>query len=81
MFKGQSSCFKYIYVPTNNISSWSASNRRTIFTRRADTEHRKVSDIPRRNLKTNGFQNRRAAVRATVNLSKEECIKVVPPLL
>jgi hypothetical protein len=52
----------------------------TIFTRRADIEQRKVSDIPSRNMKTNSFQKRRAGFRATVNWSKEESIKVMPPL-
>jgi hypothetical protein len=42
------------------------------FTTRGDIEHRKISDIPSRNLKTNSFQNRRAEFRDTVNLSKEE---------
>jgi hypothetical protein len=47
------------------------------FTRKADIEQRTVSDIPRTNSKTNGNQNRRAEFRATVNLRKEERIKVI----
>jgi hypothetical protein len=42
------------------------------FNRRADIEHRKGSDISSKNLKTNGFQNRREEFRFTVNLNKEE---------
>jgi hypothetical protein len=41
----------------------------------------KVSDISNRNPKTNSFQNRRAKFRPTVNLRKEECIKVTSPLM
>jgi hypothetical protein len=31
--------------------------------------------------KTNSFQNRRAKFRPTVNLRKEECIKMISPLM
>jgi hypothetical protein len=52
----------------------------TVFTRRADIELGKVSHIPSRNSKTNNFKNRRAEFRAKVNLNKEQCIEVIPPL-
>jgi hypothetical protein len=65
MFKRQSFSSKYICVPTNNISSWSVSSRRTMFTRRADTEHRKISDIAGRKSKTNRVQNRGTKFGAT----------------
>jgi hypothetical protein len=41
----------------------------------------KLSNKPRRNSKINGIQNRKAEFRANVNLSKEQCIHVMPPLL
>jgi hypothetical protein len=48
---------------------------------RTDTEHRRASDVSKMNSKTNGIQNRRAEFRAMVNLSKEDCIKEMPPPL
>jgi hypothetical protein len=42
-------------VPTNNISSWSVSSWRAIFTRRVGNEHIKF-DMPSRILKTNTFE-------------------------
>jgi hypothetical protein len=75
----ESFCSKHIYVLTININRWSASSIRLIFTRRADLDHRKVSDIPNRNSKTKSFQNGRAEFRDTINLSKVQCIKVIPP--
>jgi hypothetical protein len=43
MIKRSSFCSKYVNVTTNNISSWSAPNRRTIFTVRTDIEYRNFS--------------------------------------
>jgi hypothetical protein len=54
---------KYISVPTNNISSRSASSRKAIFTGRADIEQSKVSDVPTRNSKTKSFPKIRTEFR------------------
>jgi hypothetical protein len=50
---------KYVNVPANNISSWSASSRGTISGWGADIEQSKVSDVPSSNSKTSSFQKRR----------------------
>jgi hypothetical protein len=70
---------QYVNVSANNISSWCTSSRGTIFTRGADTEQCKISDVPSRNSETNNFQNRRADFETKVNLSKKEGIEAMPP--
>jgi hypothetical protein len=39
-----------------------------------------MSDIPNRNSKTISFQMKRTELRAEVDLNKEDCIEVTPPL-
>jgi hypothetical protein len=39
-----------------------------------------VSEIPSRDLKTDSFQKGGAVFQTTVNLDKEQCINVIPPL-
>jgi hypothetical protein len=74
-----------IHVPRNNISSRRASSRRAssrraIFTFKADTGQRKVSDIPRRKSKTKVFQKKREAeLRTKINLNKDQRKKTMPP--
>jgi hypothetical protein len=75
MTKGDNICFKYIKVPADNISSWCTSSRRTVFNWRAEIEHRKVSEIPSSDSKTDSFQKGRAVFQTAVNLDKEQCIK------
>jgi hypothetical protein len=60
---------KYITVPTNSIS------RRTVFTRKADTEHGDVSDVPSRNSKINSIQ--RTEFKSKAAPSKKHRIKVI----
>jgi ATP-dependent Zn protease len=57
---------KDIKVPADNISSWSASSRRTVFNCRANVEQRKVSEVRNRGTKTNRFQNRWTKLRTKV---------------
>jgi hypothetical protein len=52
-------------IPTNIISSLSASGKGTISIKGGDIERRKICDIPRRKSKTNSFQNRRVELRNT----------------
>jgi hypothetical protein len=49
------------------------------FSREADIEQCKISDIPSRNSETNKFQNRSAEFETKVNLSKKERIEAMPP--
>jgi hypothetical protein len=79
MIKRNSFVSKYVNVPTNSISKRSATNR-TICTCKEYVEQRKVSDMPSINSKTNNFQNRRTEFIIKVNLNKEECISMTPPL-
>jgi hypothetical protein len=74
MIKDNVLCSEYVNVPGNNISSCCWSSRGTIFTRGADIEQTKVSDVPSRNSKTNNFQNRKTEFRTKLNLNKKECI-------
>jgi hypothetical protein len=69
MFQRQSFWSQDVYVPTNHISSWSASSRGAIFTNRTDIEHRKVSDISNKDPKANNFQSRGAKHSTAINLS------------
>jgi hypothetical protein len=46
---------------------------------RGDTEHVGVSDIPRRQWRTNSSQ-KKTQFRSNVNLNKEQCVKGTPPL-
>jgi hypothetical protein len=80
VIKGDILSCKDIKVPADNISSRSASSRRTVFNCRANTEQRKVSEVPSRDTKANSFQNRRTEFRAEVNLNKERIIEVISPL-
>jgi hypothetical protein len=48
---------------------------------RTVVEYRQVSDISNRDPKGNNFQSRGAKYRTAINLSKEECIKVISPLM
>jgi hypothetical protein len=54
------------------------SNRGTIFTRGVDIDQSTVSDMPRRNWKTNSFQNR-TEFRAKTYFKKKERIDAKPP--
>jgi hypothetical protein len=38
------------------------------------------SEVPSRDTKTSNFQKRRTEFRTKVNLNKEKCIEVIPPL-
>jgi hypothetical protein len=73
MNKRSSFGLKYVNVPTNNFSSWSASSR-TIFNSRANIEERKVSVITIRSSKTNSFQKTRTEFIIKIKLNKEQCI-------
>jgi hypothetical protein len=64
-YKMRRSCgSKYADVPTNNISEWSISMSRIIFTWRADIEHIEVSDI------TNNFQKLSTKFITKLNMNK-----------
>jgi hypothetical protein len=58
---------EYVNVSANNIGIGCTSSRGKIFTRGADIEHCKISDIPSRNSETNNFQNRRADFETKVD--------------
>jgi hypothetical protein len=51
-----------------------------VFNLRAEIEHRKVSEKPNRDSKTDSLQKGRAGFKTTVNLDKEQCIRMIPPL-
>jgi hypothetical protein len=80
MVEGNLLRFKYITVPADNISGWRASSIRTIFNCRGNIERRKVSEITNRNSKTNSFQDGRTDFKTEVNLSEEQCVKVISHL-
>jgi hypothetical protein len=48
---------------------------------RANTEHRKVSEVSSRNSETNSFRKGKSELKGKVNLSMEECINVTVYLL
>jgi hypothetical protein len=70
MIKRNSFVSKYANVPTDNISSWSASSKETILACGADIEQSKISDVLSRNSKTNSVRKRRTEFTAKVNLKK-----------
>jgi hypothetical protein len=60
---------EYVNVLANNISSWCASSRGTIFTWRADIEKCKVSDIPSRNPDTKNNCNNKCIRDNSVDIA------------
>lgn len=71
---------KYGNIPINISSSWNATNRRKILKKRTDIEHSKFFDKTSRNSKTKGFRKSRAEIRAEVEFTMEEFIKVITPI-
>jgi hypothetical protein len=50
-----------------------------MFTREAEVEQSKVSDMPGRKWKASTFQRRRTEFRTNVNSNKKQCTEAMPP--
>jgi hypothetical protein len=74
MTKINSFVSKHINVH-KDTGSLRASDRKIVSSRRADIEHNIFSDMSRRILKTNSFQNRRAEFRVKVNTNTGQDIE------
>jgi hypothetical protein len=72
---------KYVEIFTHRVSSIGAPSRRTVFIRGTNTKQREVSKIAGRNTKSNIFQKGSAAFKATIDLNKKKCIKIMSPFM
>jgi hypothetical protein len=70
---------KYVEIFTHSAGSIGAQTRRTVFIRGTNTKQLEVPKIAGRNTKTNIFQDGSAGFKATIDLNKKKCIKVVSP--
>jgi hypothetical protein len=64
-------------IPADNISSRGTSCGGTIFAGGADTEQRKIANMPRRNSETNRVQNGGAKFGSRINLSEKDSVEAV----
>jgi hypothetical protein len=70
---------KYVEIFTHRIGSIGAPSRRTVFIIGKNTKQLEVPKIVERNMKANIFQKGSEGFKATIDLNKKECIKVVSP--
>jgi hypothetical protein len=69
---------KYVEIFTHRVGSIGAPSR-TVFIKGTNTKQCEVPKIAGRNTEANIFQTGSAGFKATVDLNKEKCIKVMSP--
>jgi hypothetical protein len=70
---------KYVEIFTHRIGSIGTLSRRTVFIRGTNIKQLEVPKIAGKNTKANIFQKGSTIFKATIDLNKKKCIKVVSP--
>jgi hypothetical protein len=81
MIERNGSDCKYVESFTHRVGSTGAPSRRTVFIRGANTKQWEVPKIASRNAKANIFQKGSAGFKATIDLNKKNCIRVISPFM